>query len=354
MRSKTGWGPWRSSQREPGHISGWTPRRFALLFYFPFVRSFVHLFIHSCPPSFFIPSKFIFLLLCPIFLGRPALWPSPSQVLITRLPPSLPISPSASSGENQDCHCFFCTHRNIIQINSNKQILKISIAFSWPSETYLISRMSSTILMSGERKDFLEGEWPDGKLWVSLQVCVVQLRCGPARSPSRGCRADRKAIVLSPAFIVPGFHTQALPAYRPESGPASSPRSSIFNSMILGSFASEIFRLKKKTWHICGCLSKHKQLNAGFCGNTYLKTSGKHSPVWMTYRGCPVVTFKAVLLKSGPVAPASPGSLLKRHVLGAHSRPADSETLGGHPAIRGVEPALQEIVMHTQVWGFLL
>lgn len=63
--------------------------------------------------------------------------------------------------------------------------------------------------------------------------------------------------------------------------------------------------------------------------------------------------FKAVLLKSGSVASASPGSLLKRHVLGPQPRPAHSESLGGHPAIRGVEPALWEIVMHTQVWGLL-
>lgn len=102
---------------------------------------------------------------------------------------------------------------------------------------------------------------------VSLRVRAVQLCCGPARS-SRGCRAgqegDRSLSCLRRVWLP----HPALPACGPESGSASSPRSSIFNSTIHGFLASENFRLKKKTWRICGCLSKHKQLDAGFCGNT--------------------------------------------------------------------------------------
>lgn len=45
--------------------------------------------------------------------------------------------------------------------------------------------------------------------------------------------------------------------------------------------------------------------------NTNLIKPGKHHPLWMTYRGCPIVVLKAVLLKGGSVAPASPGGWLK-------------------------------------------
>ena len=201
----------------------------------------------------FLPPSPTFLLgqLVAALATRTAFWFTVLLWGTCLLPSLLSILLSASSAENWDCCRFlFWTQRSIIQINSNKRCLKLSVASSWPSEADIIEVCSVLLSWLG-RGDFYWGRGtrheavcePGGVCgWLALLWTSEYFSKGVG-----GARKKEGSSLSSLAFITPVSAHWELPACSPVPGPTSSSGSPIFNLTIHGSLAGGVFRLNEES-----------------------------------------------------------------------------------------------------------